>query len=153
MSDRDLSSRLASGELGIEPFQKTNLTPNGYDLTIGELYWDGATYTQGEFSFPPLAWFAVATRERIRLGRRVCGQLWLRSTWIRRGIIASFGKVDAGFEGALTLPAFNASPKEVRIAIGETFAQIVFEDLSTDADLTYGERSGRYQGKTGITLE
>jgi dCTP deaminase len=110
-------------------------------------------YSQGEISLSPFDWFAVATKERIKLGRKLCGQLWLRSTWIRKGIIASFGKVDAGFEGSLTLTAFNASSKYLVISIGDTFVQIVFEELSTDADSSYGERSGKYQGQTGIILE
>jgi len=79
--------------------------------------------------------------------------LWLRTTWIRRGVIASFGKIDAGFRGTLTLGAFNANGTgTLELPIGERFVQVVFEDLTSPAEMTYGERSGRYQDQRGVRL-
>ena len=82
-----------------------------------------------------------------------CAQLWLRTTWIRRGIMGAFGKIDAGFEGTLTLGAFNATDDPVELPIGERFCQMVFEGLNSCSVKDYAERSGNYQGQTGITLE
>ena len=67
-------------------------------------------------------------------------------------ISRSFGKVDAGFHGTLTLSAYNASEKEVEIPIGDRFAQIVFEMLITVSAKTYEKRSGNYQGQRGVNL-
>jgi len=88
----------------------------------------------------------------VRMPPDVCAQLWLRTTWIRKGIIGAFGKIDAGFEGTLTLGAYNASDDVIEIPIGERFCQMVFETLHSSADKSYGERSGNYQGQTGVTL-
>jgi dCTP deaminase len=82
----------------------------------------------------------------------MCAQLWLRTTWIRKGIIGAFGKIDAGFEGTLTLGAYNASGDIIELPVGERFCQMVFETLHSSAVKDYGERSGNYQGQTGITL-
>src|SRR5437899_3247806 len=102
---------------------------------------------------PPETRFAVSTREKIRLGRHVAGQIWLRTTWARRGVVASFGVIDAGFSGTLTFGAFNASSEPLELPIGDRFAQIVFLTLDTPASETYERRSGAYQGQKGVTLE
>ena len=77
--------------------------------------------------------------------------MWLRTSWARKGIICSFGKIDSGFKGNLTLLGLNAGKDNVIIEIGNTFAQIVFETLSTTANELYAERSGNYQNQKGIT--
>ena len=65
--------------------------------------------------------------------------------------MATFGKVDAGFDGTLTLASFNTDTEDVTISIGETYAQIVFETLLEKAEMDYGERSGNYQNQSGVT--
>src|SRR6267143_971242 len=95
----------------------------------------------------------VGDRIDLDLGPDITAQLWLRTTWARKGVLASFGKVDAGFRGTLTLAAWNANasaPLELRI--GERFAQIVFEDLTSPAERAYAERSGHYQDQRGVRL-
>jgi dCTP deaminase len=95
----------------------------------------------------------VSTKEFVEFGPELTGQLWIRSSWARRGVIASFGKIDAGFKGTLTLAGFNASPNDIEISVGDTFAQMVLEEVSSEAEQTYEERSGNYQDQRGINLE
>lgn len=38
LSDIDIKSFIENKDLGIEPFNEKNLTPNGYDLSIDEVY-------------------------------------------------------------------------------------------------------------------
>ena len=97
--------------------------------------------------------FYVSTIERVRMADDICAQLWLRTTWIRKGVIGAFGKIDAGFEGTLTLGAYNATDDPVEIPIGERFCQMVLETLNSVSLKDYSQRSGNYQGQTGITLE
>jgi dCTP deaminase len=152
LSDDDIIRWRREGKLSIEPFHEENLTPNGYDLTIAEVLVGG---TSGKSSkgaqVPPLTSFAVSTEEVVALGPMVTGQIWIRTSWARRGVLASFGRVDAGFSGTLTLAAFNASPAHLKVEAGMTFAQMVFEELRTPARLPYPERSGHYQGQRGVT--
>jgi len=152
-SDDDIMESLMSGNLGISDFQEKGLTPNGYDLRIAEISVLGSVYKEGKVTIPPGTMFYVSTMERIRMPEDVCAQLWMRTTWIRKGIIGAFGKIDAGFEGTLTLGAYNASPVTVEMPVGERFCQIVFETLLHPPRAGYGKRSGNYQGQTGITLE
>jgi dCTP deaminase len=154
-SDSDLRRALERGEMEIEPFDPDNLTPNGYDLEIAEVVLpdEGTSWREGVARVPGQTRFLVSTRERVRLGPGIAGQLWLRSTWARRGVLASFGKVDAGFDGQLTLGAFNASKGDLEVPMGETFAQLVLEAMATSAKGLYAERSGHYQHQRGVTTE
>lgn len=155
LSDADIRRYLMKEEIQIEPFEEKNLTPNGYDVSIEEVVVpaSGPGTTAGVARVPPNTRFAVSTRETVRLGRHVAGQIWLRTTWARRGVVASFGMIDAGFSGTLTFGAFNASSDVLDLPIGERFAQIVFLTLDLSAAETYDRRSGTYQGQKGVTFE
>lgn len=155
LSDGGILRAMETGQLGIDDFVEKNLTPNGYDLTISEIKvgQDGDRQTEGDVSIPPKTWFAVSTKEYVRFGPQITSQLWIRTTWARKGILSSFGKVDAGFQGTLTLSAYNSSDNVVIIPIGQRFAQIVFEWLDSPSEKVYAERSGHYQGQRGVKLE
>ena len=154
LSDKEILDRMQDGSLGIKNFSDRGLTPNGYDLRIEELsVRGGEKFHQGVASIPPRSMFYVSTMETVSFPSDVCAQLWLRTTWIRRGVMSSFGKIDAGFHGTLTLGAYNATDETLEIPIGERFCQMVLESLHTPAQRDYSSRSGNYQGQKGITLK
>lgn len=158
LSDRDIQRLLADGGLGITPFNPKHLTPNGYDLTVGEILVPAAAgrgdlhTTTGEARVPPLTRFLVSTAECVALGPAVAAQLWIRSTWARRGVLASFGKVEAGFEGTLTIGCFHGNADGLAVPVGDRFCQIAFETLTSEPEALYAKRSGTYQGQRGVTL-
>ena len=154
-SDVDIARLRQKGEIRIEPFRDENLTPNGYDVTIAEVAVpsEDVRIRAGQANVPPRARFAVATEEVVELGPGVAGELWLRTTWARRGVLASFGMIDSGFRGNLTLLAVNSGDEELAVPIGERFAQIVFHALTSASEKGYGQRSGHYQDQRGVRLE
>jgi len=155
LSDRDIESRRAAGELALEPFAPRSLTPNGYDLRVAEVLVpdvSGEVQREGKVVVPGGARFLVSTLERVRMPRDVCGSLWLRSSYARRGVFGSFGKIEAGFEGTLTVGGLNAAREPLEIPIGDRFCQLVFERMESAPAALYAERSGTYQGQQGITL-
>ena len=152
LSDKSIIELIAKKHLLIVPFNNKNLTPNGYDLSVSEIEIPGGEkISRGTLRIPSGERFAISTKEIIACGENHCAQLWLRTSWARKGIICSFGKIDSGFKGNLTLLGINSSKSDIKIEIGDTFAQIVFERLSTPVDELYAERSGNYQGQKGIT--
>jgi dCTP deaminase len=155
LSDTDIEQAMQNKELGIEPFVQKNLTPNGYDLSIDEIYIKKTDnhIKEGVAVIPALTWFAISTKEFVKMGSQITSQLWIRSSYARKGIMASFGKVDAGFNGTLTFGCFNASDSDVEIPIGDRFCQIVFEHLESIPKALYHERSGTYQNQRGVTLK
>lgn len=154
LSDIDIQNSIKNNQLSIDPFNDKNLTPNGYDLSIDEVYIKktGQHIKEGKARIPPLSWFAISTKEFVKMGPQITSQLWIRSSYARKGIMASFGKVDAGFHGTLTISCFNSNDEEIEIPIGDRFCQIVFEHLSSRPTELYDKKSGNYQNQHGITL-
>ena len=154
LSDKDIENAMNDKDLGIEPFSQKNLTPNGYDLSIDEVYIKKTDdhIKEGIAVIPPLTWFAISTKEFVKMGQQITSQLWIRSSYARKGVMASFGKVDAGFHGTLTISCFNSSDEKLEIPIGDRFCQIVFERLSSSPSELYDKKSGNYQNQRGIKL-
>ena len=154
LSDRDILARIAAGQSVVEPFEERCLTPNGYDLRIAEVLVPDVSpevVREGKAAVPAGARFLVSTVERVRMPPDVCGSLWLRSSYARRGVFGSFGKVEAGFEGTLTVGGLNAARAPLDVPVGDRFCQLVFERLGSPPQRSYAERSGNYQGQSGIT--
>lgn len=154
LSDTDIIAMLSDGTLKIEGYSEGNLTPNGYDVTIQEILIPstGERIVSGAASVPGNSWFVIGTKEYLVLPPNLVGEIWIRTTWVRKGILSSFGRIDAGFNGNLTFSAYNASKESVSVPVGERFAQVVFEELRSPPVKSYQERSGNYQGQRGITL-
>ncbi|SMD31502.1 dCTP deaminase [Picrophilus oshimae] len=123
-------------------FDEKCLTPNGYDLRINDII-PGNDIKKGTVFF-------VSSYEEIKLPDNIIGLLFIRSSFARKGIFGSFGVVDAGYMGNLTLSFYNAL-KDVKIERYERIVQIVFERIEKP-EKTYSERSGNYYGKSGINL-
>jgi len=155
LSDRDIMEKLADGSLRIGSFVEANLTPNGYDVTVEETWIPSSDLRvrEGVAEVPGGEWFVVGTKEYLELPSDIVGEIWIRTTWARRGILSSFGRIDAGFHGNLTFSALNASSKTVAVPTGERFAQVVFEELRSRPEKAYDKRSGNYHGQKGITLK
>ena len=133
LSDKDIVESMMTGYIGISDYNEKSLTPNGYDLRIAEISvrGDDKKYTEGTVTIPPRTMFYVSTVERVRMADDICAQLWLRTTWIRKGIIGAFGKIDAGFEGTLTLGAYNATDEIIDIPIGLSGESVSISSLSS----------------------
>ncbi len=151
LNDTRITRMARAGDLKLENFVGENVTPNGYDITIGSVRTQESPECES-VEVTPAAPFWVSSLEVFNLPPGIGGQIFIRSSYARKGVIGSFGYVDAGFRGSLTLAFFNASSNIIRVQKGSTIAQIIFMELDSPADMLYGERSGHYQGKTGINL-
>lgn len=151
LTDREIKALVGRGLLIGENFVEKNLTPNGYDLTIGEVKVNSDPISTDAL-VPGASRFLVSSREFMNLPDDVIGMIWIRSSYARKGVLGSFGLVDAGFRGNLTLTFYNSSTEELEIRGGDRIAQIVFIRLESPVDKTYSERSGNYQNSRGISL-
>lgn len=153
-SDVDFLAAVAAGRFSAEPWHPQDLTPNGLDLRVAHVLVPSVgaePVSAGKAHVPPMTRFVVGTEAFLKMPRDAVGSLWLRSSYARRGVIASFGKVDAGFHGNLTVGGFNSSSETVEIPIGDRFCQIVVEELCSPPQRAYGE-TGRYQNQSGVTM-
>lgn len=135
LSDHDILAALKGGGVKISPFSEPSLSPAGYDLRAGAAF----TVTVGKVEL-------VHTLERVELPADIAGQIMIRSSFAREGLVGSFALVDPGFRGQLTLAFLNMGKSDVTIAEGERIAQLVLTRLETPAEKPY---SGRYQDSKG----
>ncbi|ASJ12023.1 dCTP deaminase [Thermococcus thioreducens] len=140
-------------EILIEPFSERSLQPAGYDLRVGrEAYINGKLIDveeAGKVAIPPKTYALILTLERVRLPDDVMGDMKLRSSLAREGLLGSFAWVDPGWDGNLTLGIYNASDEPVELAYGERFVQIAFIRLEGPARNPY---RGNYQGSQHLAL-
>jgi dCTP deaminase len=150
-SDTDFLAARQAGTFGAEPWHEQDLTPNGLDLRIGHVLVPSAMrepQAHGTVTVPPMTRFQVGTQTVLAMPPDAVGSLWIRSSFARKGVLASFGKVDAGFRGNLTLGAFNASHEPLEVKVGDTFCQIVLHRMLSAPQKTY---HGKYQDQRGVT--
>ncbi len=140
-------------EILIEPFSEESLQPAGYDLRVGdEAYVNGKLVNvkeDGKVVIPPRAYALILTLERVKLPDDVMGDMKLRSSLAREGLLGSFAWVDPGWDGKLTLGIYNASDEPVELTYGERFVQMAFVKLEGPAKNPY---RGRYQGSAHIAF-
>jgi|YelNatPaOPRAMG01_1025707.scaffolds.fasta_scaffold01143_22 dCTP deaminase len=151
LSDAEIRSLVTKGKLIVSNYREEQLTPNGYDLTAGMIRVPGENGSDG--NIPARSFFLVSTLERLDMPSGIAGQIWLKSSFCRKGIIGSFGLVDSGFRGELTLALYNAADTAITIFTGRSIAQITFIRMSSEPAQTYEQRSGNYQNQTGVTTE
>lgn len=156
LTDEDIIEYNTLGRPLIIPFNKGNLTPNGYDLsmdTVRSVYEAVELATGNPIQIPTRTHFKVLSFEEIKLPNDIVATLWLRSSYARKGIQATFGFVDAGFNGRIVANLYNTSTETLYIDPTEklTFCQIIFEKLDSEPLANYNKRSGNYQNQK--TLE
>jgi len=147
LSDKDILKYLENKDIIIDPFNKDSLQPSGYDLRFGgEYIINENRFKKDIFEFPPGKYGILSTLEKIGL-KNLIGDIKLRSSFCREGFIGSFGWVDPGWVGILSLSVFNSSEKPVAIRKGERFAQIAFIKLSSGVKKEY---NGKYKGSKSL---
>jgi len=150
LSDGEILEAIKRGHIVIDPFSESQLTPNGYDLSVDKIEVDNKELianNKGKFFIPTKTDFCVLTRETVRCPLDISAQLWLKSKFARNGIQATFGMVNAGFNGTLTFGMFNGSNKIFEIPKGRIICQIIFIRLGTKTLLSYKRRSGNYKNQ------
>lgn len=136
VSDGTILDLLQSGALSIEPFDQSKLTPNGYDFSITE-----------RVMIAPGQGIQVETVESVSIPGFMGSMMFLRSSYARRGIVASFGFVDAGFKGKIRFYLKNLGEESIEIVKEKGVFQMIFLTLDKEAVKTYALRSGHYQNQ------
>jgi dCTP deaminase len=151
LNDREIEDRIRQGMLITGDYDIKLVTPNGYDVRA-DIIRVSDMEKKDAADIPSNSHFFISTMETINLPPDITAQIWIRSSYARKGIIGSFGFIDAGFRGQLTLSFYNSSGEPLRISRGERVAQVVFLAMSSAAERDYSSRSGKYQNSSGIKL-
>ncbi|MBG97671.1 dCTP deaminase [bacterium] len=101
---------------------------------------------------PPNSFALARTVEYFKIPRRVITLCVGKSTYARCGIIVNVTPFEPEWEGYVTLEISNTTPLPARIYANQGIAQVLFFESDQECEISYKDRSGKYQSQTGITL-
>jgi dCTP deaminase len=101
---------------------------------------------------PPNSFVLARTVEYFRIPRNVLTICLGKSTYARCGIIVNVTPLEPEWEGHVTLEFSNTTPLPAKIYANEGVAQVIFIESDEVCETSYKDRSGKYQGQTGVTL-
>jgi dCTP deaminase len=176
ISDGTIMSLVASGRLGIDPFDPGLVQPASVDCLLGrqfkrmvpnwravdpmranEVEWETSLVPEGEvFVLRPGDFVLGHTVETYRFGAEILGRVEGKSSIGRLGLLAhvTAGFVDPGFEGQITLEFASVAPNEILLRPGMKIAQMSFAFLDQPAQRPYGSPglNSKYKGQMGAVV-
>jgi deoxycytidine triphosphate deaminase len=119
----------------VSPFDRTNLKPAGYELTIGDEYFlsgefltlDPSSDHRNKIIIPPFEVAVLKTTEILCLPRYLIARWNIRVKYAYSGLLWVGGpQVDPGWVGHLFCPIYNLSDKPVTLRAGDPIALMDF---------------------------
>lgn len=101
---------------------------------------------------PPNSFALARTVEYFKIPRDTLVVCLGKSTYARCGIIVNVTPLEPEWEGHVTLEFSNTTPLPAKIYANEGVAQFLFFKSDEVCETSYLDRSGKYQGQTGVTL-
>jgi dCTP deaminase len=172
LSDQDIRSEIASGRIGLTPFDFKDLQPSSIDVHLGIdffLYKDVGTIdpkrdqadlmyktrSRDSITLAPFGFALGSTVEHIALCDDIAARFEGKSSIGRLGLLThvTAGFIDAGFDGYITLELHNVSHLPMVLYPGMKIGQLCFFKLSSKADIPYGSDTlgSHYQHQSGPT--
>tara|TARA_B100001250_G_scaffold180421_1_gene155117 strand:- start:741 stop:1295 length:555 start_codon:yes stop_codon:yes gene_type:complete len=171
--------KMSTNEGMIEPFVENNirkdvisygLSSYGYDIRVSDEYkiftninnsvidpkkFDDKSFInfKGDVCVVPANSFALARSiEYFKIPRNVLTICLGKSTYARCGIIVNVTPFEPEWEGYVTLEISNTTPLPAKIYSNEGLCQVIFFESDEECNISYKDKSGKYQSQTGITL-
>lgn len=108
---------------------------------------DGSKYV----ILPPNSYMLGCTKEYFKVPKDVMIICVGKSTYARAGCICNTTPIEPGFEGNVVIELSNSTSLPMKIYLNEGIAQFIFF-RGNECGISYADKSGKYQGQTGITL-
>ena len=172
LSDKTIKEYLEEGKIVIDPLKdEQQIQPSSVDLRLGDEfkvfkvirkpyidpkdeediaeYMESSTVPEGEaFIIHPNEFALATTQEYVKVPDDLVARVEGRSSMGRLGVTmhVTAGYVDPGFEGRITLEISNIGAMPVALYPGQRVCQLVFETMTTPAELPYGhpKRNSKY---------
>jgi dCTP deaminase len=177
-SDRWIK-RMALEQGMIEPFEDRQvregvvsfgLSSYGYDVRVADEFKvftnvyntvvDPKKFDENSFvdiradvcTIPPNSFALARTVEYFRIPRDVLTVCLGKSTYARCGIIVNVTPFEPEWEGHVTIEISNTTPLPAKIYANEGIAQVIFFQSDESCEVSYKDKSGKYQAQRGVTL-
>lgn len=172
LSDKTIKEYLEEGKIVIDPLKdEQQIQPSSIDMRLGDEfkvfkvirkpyidpkdeediaeYMESSTVPEGEaFIIHPNEFALATTQEYVKVPDDLVARVEGRSSMGRLGVTmhVTAGYVDPGFEGRITLEISNIGAMPVALYPGQRVCQLVFETMTTPAELPYGhpKRNSKY---------
>lgn len=172
LSDKTIKEYLEEGKIVIDPLKdEQQIQPSSVDMRLGDEfkvfkvirkpyidpkdeediaeYMESSTVPEGEaFIIHPNEFALATTQEYVKVPDDLVARVEGRSSMGRLGVTmhVTAGYVDPGFEGRITLEISNIGSMPVALYPGQRVCQLVFETMTTPAELPYGhpKRNSKY---------
>ena len=172
LSDKSIKEYLKEGKIVIDPIKdEQQIQPSSVDMRLGDEfkvfkvirkpyidpkdeediaeYMESSTVPEGEaFIIHPNEFALATTQEYVKVPDDLVARVEGRSSMGRLGVTmhVTAGYVDPGFEGRITLELSNIGAMPVALYPGQRVCQLVFETMTTPAELPYGhpKRNSKY---------
>lgn len=100
---------------------------------------------------PPNSFALGRSVEYFRIPRNVITVCVGKSTYARCGIITNVTPFEPEWEGYVTLEISNTTPLPAKVYAGEGIAQVLFFEGDEACEVSYADKSGKYQKQRKIT--
>ena len=175
LSDKTIKEYLKEGKIVIDPLKdEQQIQPSSVDMRLGDEfkvfkvirkpyidpkdeediaeYMESSTVPEGEaFIIHPNEFALATTQEYVKVPDDLVARVEGRSSMGRLGVTmhVTAGYVDPGFEGRITLEISNIGAMPVALYPGQRVCQLVFETMTTPAELPYGhpKRNSKYMNQ------
>ena len=172
LSDKTIKEYREEGKIVIDPLKdEQQIQPSSVDMRLGDEfkvfkvirkpyidpkdeediaeYMESSTVPEGEaFIIHPNEFALATTQEYVKVPDDLVARVEGRSSMGRLGVTmhVTAGYVDPGFEGRITLEISNIGAMPVALYPGQRVCQLVFETMTTPAELPYGhpKRNSKY---------
>lgn len=172
LSDKTIKEYLEEGKIVIDTLKdEQQIQPSSVDMRLGDEfkvfkvirkpyidpkdeediaeYMESSTVPEGEaFIIHPNEFALATTQEYVKVPDDLVARVEGRSSMGRLGVTmhVTAGYVDPGFEGRITLEISNIGAMPVALYPGQRVCQLVFETMTTPAELPYGhpKRNSKY---------
>lgn len=101
---------------------------------------------------PPNSFALASSVEYFRIPRDVIVICLGKSTYARCGIVVNVTPLEPEWEGHVTIEISNTTPLPAKIYANEGIAQLLFIQAAEICEISYKDKSGKYQAQKGITL-
>tara|TARA_B100001964_G_C14124957_1_gene550099 strand:+ start:508 stop:1062 length:555 start_codon:yes stop_codon:yes gene_type:complete len=146
------------------------LSSYGYDIRVSDEYkiftninnsivdpknFDDKSFInyKGDICIVPANSFALARSvEYFKIPRNILTICLGKSTYARCGIIVNVTPFEPEWEGYVTLEISNTTPLPAKIYSNEGLCQVIFLESDEECEVSYKDKSGKYQSQKGITL-
>ena len=175
LSDKTIKEYLEEGKIVIDPLKdEQQIQPSSVDMRLGDEfkvfkvirkpyidpkdeediaeYMESSTVPEDEaFIIHPNEFALATTQEYVKVPDDLVARVEGRSSMGRLGVTmhVTAGYVDPGFEGRITLEISNIGAMPVALYPGQRVCQLVFETMTTPAELPYvhPKRNSKYMNQ------